>query len=129
MAAGGSHSDHLPQELIVSEIDPRCWPVPGSMCRLLGVVVAQASREWSSTEIMVIAAIAVLIVGYLYGKYYAVWSRARRDYSRVKQSVPDLRSAMWRAFWKVVQLGAFVAITMFVLIALVNNAGTAVSGR
>jgi hypothetical protein len=78
---------------------------------------------------VVIAAVATLIVGYLYGKYYAVWGRARRDYSRVKQSVSDLRGAMWRAFWRVVLGGTFVVITMIVLMVLVNNAGTALSGR
>ena len=108
---------------------PRPWPAPRFGVQTLGVVVAQASREWSPSEIVVIAALATLIVGYLYGKYYAVWGRARRDYSRVKQSVPDLRTAMWRAFWKVVQAGTFVAITMIVLMVLLNNAGTAVSGR
>jgi hypothetical protein len=93
------------------------------------VVVAQASHEWSSAEVVVIAAVATLIVGYLYGKYYAVWGRARRDYSRTKQSVGDLRGAMWRAFWKLVLGGTFVVITMFVLMALLNSAGTALSGQ
>jgi hypothetical protein len=92
----------------------------------LGVLVAQTSRELSSSEIIVFGALAALIVGYLYGKYYAVWGRARRDYLRARQSVPGLRKAMLRALWKVVEVGAVVVVTTIVLILF---AGAAVPGR
>lgn len=75
----------------------------------------------AATSLVGAGTLVALFLGYLIGFAHAVWRRARTDYVRAKQSIPDLRSNMWSRGWSLIKRTTVVVLLFALLLAWIYS--------
>lgn len=68
------------------------------------------------------AGLIVILVGstlVAFGYAKARMDRANEDYKKVKEGLPGMRKDFWRAFWRMVKVGFWVAVIGFLMVTWV----------